>query len=1114
MRQLTTLLLASLIYLATSLPLLAQSSQWDRLNSELNSLYKQGHYDQALVAAQKALQVAEQTWGPDSLNASVSLNNVATMYQSTGQYAQAEPLYRRALAIREKTLGPDHREVAPILSNLAELYLAQRQFLEAEPLLQRELAIQEKALGPDHPAVAQILDKLARLYATQGQYPRAEPLFKRAVAIQEKTFGPDHSAVARSLVDLADLYEAQGLYPEAEPLYTRAVAMQEKAFGLDNPEVAASMNSFGVFYLDQGRYAQAEPLFKGALAIREKVFGPNHPNVAESLNSLAGMYKGRGQYAQAEPLYKRALAIAENALGPDHPNLAASVNNLAVLYEAQGQYVQAEPLFKRALAIMEKSLGPEHPKVAQGVNNLAELYQTEGQYAQAEPLYQRALAIWEKALGPDHPTLATGLNNLGSLYHDTRQYARAELFYKRALAIWVKGLGPDSIQVALSLGNIALLYYDQGQYRQADPLFKRALAIREKALGPEHPLTIMSYEGLGRNYQSQSKFEQATANFRVACSTRSAMRSARDLSGDRAQALQWDSQSCSTRLSLALWGWFAQGGGAGSSDRPEALKLEAFAASQRAVQSVAGEAMARSAALAAAKTSSVGPQAEAYEAALLERDSLDRQFANAIGVAGQSGIEKRAALSKARDDVAARILRLATELETRAPLYWNYRAPEPVSVASLQAKTGADARLLREDEALIMVLIPRGKDRGLVFALSKEQVAWAQLPLTGDEFKMRIIKLRAQIDPEGYGLQGAAVAQSVGSNTGARAGAFDRQAAYQLYQALLGDASIQAVLKNKPVLLFVPSGPLTSLPPALLVTAPPPDGAERDADPFSLRATAWLLRSKSVALLPAVSSLKTLRQILPADVNASDPLLAFADPDFTRPVTPPKTVLASVPVRGFSTYFRDGLPLAEALDDVPPLPGTRIEGEALVRALQGRPGSLLTGRAASKAELMARNADGRLVKVRVLEFATHGLVAGDASDLAEPALVLAAGVKPEDELLLASEAATLKLNADWVLLSACNTASPDAPEAQGLSGLSRAFFYAGARSLLVSHWRVRDDVAPQLIPAMLLAERKNPAMSRAEALRQASLAVLDDQYLNAANPSAWAPFTLVGEAAR
>jgi CHAT domain-containing protein len=164
---------------------------------------------------------------------------------------------------------------------------------------------------------------------------------------------------------------------------------------------------------------------------------------------------------------------------------------------------------------------------------------------------------------------------------------------------------------------------------------------------------------------------------------------------------------------------------------------------------------------------------------------------------------------------------------------------------------------------------------------------------------------------------------------------------------------------------------------------------------------------------------------------------------------------------------------------------------------------------------MARNADGRLSKVRVLEFATHGLVVGDVAELAEPALVLAAAGRPEDELLTASEAATLRLNADWVLLSACNTASPDAPEARGFSGLSRAFFYAGARSLLISHWEVLDSVAPVLIPAMLQAERADPHLGHAQALRRASLAILDDRRIaDGAKPYAWAPFTLVGEAQR
>ena len=247
-------------------------------------------------------------------------------------------------------------------------------------------------------------------------------------------------------------------------------------------------------------------------------------------------------------------------------------------------------------------------------------------------------------------------------------------------------------------------------------------------------------------------------------------------------------------------------------------------------------------------------------------------------------------------------------------------------------------------------------------------------------------------------------------------------------------------------------------------------------------------------------------------------MLVLADPDFggaaptTAVADPSATPVTS---RGVEDYLRGGA-MGDSLRRLPRLPGTRIEGQALEAALGGRPGSLLLGADASKAQLMARNSDGRLARVRVLEFATHGLVAGAADWLPEPALALAlaAGAKPEDGLLLASEASTLKLNADWVLLSACDTASPDAPEAEGRSGLSRAFFFAGARSLLVSHWPVRDDVASRLIPGTLLAQRNTPGMSRAEALREASLAILDDPALRAANPVAWAPFTLVGEAGR
>jgi CHAT domain-containing protein len=559
----------------------------------------------------------------------------------------------------------------------------------------------------------------------------------------------------------------------------------------------------------------------------------------------------------------------------------------------------------------------------------------------------------------------------------------------------------------------------------------------------------------------------------------------RDAAGDELQFARTREADCATRLALSLWDWSASSAGKAGAGRPEALEAEAFEDVQRATQSAAGDAMARTAALAAARAAGVGDQAAAYEAALVERTRLDLDYATAANRAGPGAAEARAMLGKARLEVIGRIEALAADLRIKVPRYWDYRSPEPLSVASLQNRAGPDAVLLHDNEALLVFLTPSSRARGLVFAVTNSSASWAQIPLTGDELRAKIQTIRTAIKKA--------------DEEGARG--FPRQTAFELYRALLGDPSIQSTIKDKTTLLFVPTGPLTSLPPGLLVTAPPEGGVAADSDPTALRSTPWLLRSKAVALLPAVSSLRTLRQLMPTDrAAATEPLLAFADPDFA----------------GSDAYRqRDSSVMGEELRaGLHRLPGTRIEGEALRVALGGRADSVLTGSQASKAELMARNADGRLARVKVIEFATHGLVAGQRDWLPEPALVLAAGNEPEDELLLASEASTLRLNADWVLLSACNTASADAPEAQGLSGLTRAFFHAGASSLLVSHWPIQDLVASRLLPAMLTAERDTPALSHAEALRRASLAILDDPKLDAANPYAWAPFTLVGETRR
>ncbi len=243
-------------------------SEWNRINSEVVELLRQGNYTRAMPVAKRALELAEKNVGPEHPDLATSLNNLAGLHNEQGQYAQAEPLYQRALAIQEKTLGLNHPSVGTTLSNLAGIYYTQGQYAQAEPLFKRSLTIKEKAFGPDHPDVAISLNGLAVLYGTQGKYAQAEPLFHRALSIQEKTLGLDHPDVASSLSSLARLYYTQGQYTQAEPLCKRSLAIQEKILGSNHPYVATSLENLAALYSQMGRQQQALALEKRAADIR------------------------------------------------------------------------------------------------------------------------------------------------------------------------------------------------------------------------------------------------------------------------------------------------------------------------------------------------------------------------------------------------------------------------------------------------------------------------------------------------------------------------------------------------------------------------------------------------------------------------------------------------------------------------------------------------------------------------------------------------------------------------------------------------------------------------------------------------------------------------------
>ncbi len=567
---------------------------------------------------------------------------------------------------------------------------------------------------------------------------------------------------------------------------------------------------------------------------------------------------------------------------------------------------------------------------------------------------------------------------------------------------------------------------------------------------------------------------------------------------------------------------------AGPIDRG-ALAAEAFDDAQRADQSPAGDALSRAAALTAAQAAGAGDLADQYEAALAARAHLRKAAGGtADSPMGQDQPSVDPAAASARiQEIDQKIAGLADQLQSRYPLYWDYRSPSPLPVTALQVGSGPDSALLKANEAVVLWMVAPGADHGLVFAVSKTGFGWARMGMSGGEIASLVKAMRRALDPQGAlgALSGADLAaaghdQGPGGMTegGASAGGaspaapaapaapagFDREGAYRLYQALLGDEAIQKVIHGPGIdtLLIVPSGPLTSLPPAVLSTGK-----------RGVPGAHWLIEDYALAVLPQVSALRTLRQLLPASraASASKPLLAFADPDFAGVGAVPgvfpgrdpyvlasgqTTTAADRGAPSASAAERDGHSRAEILGHLPPLWDTRAEGVELMTLLGAGHADLLLGPAATKTALMDRQADHSLAAVKVLDFSTHGLITGDFAGLTEPALVLAAppaGTDPktDDQLLRASEAAGLTLNADWVVLSACNTAAGETPGADGLSGLARAFFHAGAKSLLVSHWRVQSDATERLITTTFKGYRDG-APSKAKALQAAMIAMIAD----------------------
>jgi len=885
---------------------------------------------------------------------------------------------------------------------------------------------------------------------------------------------------ARQLNTQANRLWQQDKFDEALPPAERSLAIREKELPADHPDVGASLFTLANIWSDKNDPGKAEKLYLRALEIREKAMGPDHISVSPILNNLGTFYKQQGKYAEAEPLFERALKIREKVLDPDHVLIASVLNNLANIAHSRGELDRAQALYQRVIEIREKALGPEHPDVATALNNLANVYTDP---KKSEPLYLRALAIREKALGPDHPDVAQTLYNLAIDYTKSGELAKGEELCLRAQSIIEKSEGPEHPMVSYTLNLLGAIEKSKGDYAQSETAYQRAIAIKEKTQGEYHPDLAGALANLadlytitGDTVKAVSTLAHANDIYEYNIRTNLAV-------GSEQQKLTYlKTLSEIEDLTIMLHLQYA-------ADSPSAAELAANTVLQR-------------------KARVLDSMANSFETLRRRSSPEDQQVLDQLSAT--SAKLARLVFDGPQDQPAAEHDQKIRDLEEQKENFERevsrrtaglYQGSKPVTIAQIQPLLPSDAALLEFSVYLPVSLKTFG------FGTDSD----ADSPAVGEP-RYVVYVLRATGKVQGIDLGSKKeLDNSVAQFREALRNPRRRDVEHlgrQLYQTLL-----QPVLKatgDAAHLLISPDGELDLIPFEALMDS-------QDS---------YLVEKYSISYLTAGRDVLRLQ----AHRDTRNGPLVLADPSYGEPRNEPLApaiAKSSPPVPGVS---RRGPEAADSVSTLyfPPLGGTAQEARSIRLIFPGA--TILTGKQATKKALEQVHAP------RILHIATHGFfltnqAAYSKEGSRDPGIAtrsLNANVKIENPLLrsglafsganlntgrdngilTALEASTLDLwGTKLVTLSACDTGVGVVQNGEGVFGLRRSFFLAGAESLVMSLWPVSDYVTRELMTSYYKGLERG--LGRGEALRQTKLAMLKRG--DRRHPFFWASFIQAGE---
>lgn len=970
-------------------------------------------------------------------------------------------------------------------------------------------AARQKAAEP--PPAGADADTLTRFYAVRGQAARISGNQQQYLA--DLRLAAEQARKSQAVDKVQVLMQLAGAESQVGRAAAAVFAIQEAI--RENP---ASFNNRLVtlnaelarYQLNAGNIPGADEAVARIRQLRREMennprFGQNQGAqrvLAEGVSAIASVLERKGQLREAEAGYREARQMFIQLRDPGR--LQGRINtmqgNLANNLRLQGRLAEAENEVRALLVENQRSGGTANAPTARSLMTLANVLAAQGRFTEAEGLARRAISIFEQVgqmnnFGP-RQTLAGILAEQGkwaSAHQEFEALRRATRNRPEQFA---------NLTRRNPFPGVALLH--AGRPADALAYLKAFYEKNREELGERHFIAAEARGFYAMALAANGNADGAVAEFRAATEillTRSREASDVDDSGAPSAADQ--------RTRMIIDGYIdVLAGVSGGATR---LGVDPVAESFRLADAARGRsvvrALAASAARSAASDPALGDIARRMQDLEKQISALNGLLANAISARAQDRDESAIqGLRRHIDGLRDERGRLSAEIERKFPDYARLVSPDPATVADVQ-------KTLRPGEAMLAVF--SGQKRTYAWAVPKTGAAsMAVASLNRDGLADAVAKLRKALDPNAQTLDDIP--------------AFDVAEAHRLYTALLQPA--EAGWRDAKTLFVVPDGALGQLPLALLVTAPTTlPASDPDGVPFSrYRNVPFLAKRVAVAQLPSVGSLAALRAV-PAPRGERRAFVGFGDPWFNkeqaaegaRDLAAVQT--ASLTTRGIPIRLRSAPKSSDysaEYGQLPRLPDTADEVRSIAGALRADAADVILGAKASPTTVKQMDLRNR----RIVMFATHGLVPGDLSGLGQPALALSAPEvtgNPRDGLLTVEDILALKLNADWVVLSACNTAAAQGAGAEAVSGLGRAFFYAGTRALLVSNWPVESTSARELTTDLFRRQADAAGgLARAEAMRQAMLTLIDGPGLKGpdgktlfsyAHPIFWAPFSLVGD---